>query len=988
MDPLSITTAVASLITLADKKLKSLLSEVECFKLLLEQMAITMKDINVDAGVQETGHLGNHLRSISVCITDGIALLEQMHQTVRSVGKTSRLLDGVRKHFRLQSASDEISMYHDQIRSYRDTIQLSMQTMILGADELRHLHNRRDCMRAAAEVVSSASTVFGLDDRISTSAPSDFNEVFPPNPSEPMLRWFGEVEPSEYEEPDVALEPARWGTLNVLTAPGLAHGFDASSVVLSTHNVEDSDSDGEMEAEIVQLQLEKGRLELQSGNFEGAEKMLRNGLIRLNRYRSRHFSPELKLSVSHALLNTYSQQGNWEKAKEVTTERLAILSGHNFENSDQYLDEILSLADILLRMGDSVQARVYTRKCLKAYREQGDRGREGLEQSLCLMIAICQSENNPEDEEAFKLLLTHSMAQNSRPENRTVVLPTLNDDGELSFQPVDTSPQVNIPRDSLDQQAFADPYALDDLLCQPDHHNSSNAGHTADTLGPGAELSTPSLGTNDSRIELGSSALQTLPDTQGRPPFLPNAISVTQEAQTKSTEFTYSPRVCEQGEDATIECDLTVPTVSDEDKESHLAAENDRSDGSNQSPCPERSTSTLESFSNAWQNDFEQHSTCSSEAEEDVICVGPLWQRQLPSGFESPQRNTVSPADAHAETLPVDFEIYVSSDMSHTVSGAQSHADSPSQDTATTTQRELESYQTQRVDMPNDPPDIIVFSDMNQAEITRSSCSDSVKSTRLSSASDSREIESSANSTADDHWSQGRSDCDLPRADSPSTSMTTLNSATYSNLRERITVLVVGESCCGKTSLIWKFIQKTGSSTKPQITSFTVPYPASVDVASNGEEQLELIIWDTPGLEAKQSFESIATVQNVQCVLLCYSVGDPDLAANIEDIWIHKLKKCLPGTPIILVALQTDLRDDARVLKELGGRKDHPCSFAEGERFKDRLGVAKYRECSAWTAEGVDEVFRQAAIEGLRHKVSKQKGRTSKISGAFGKFLR
>lgn len=672
-----------------------------------------------------------------------------------------------------------------------------------GADELRHLHNRRDCMRAAAEVVSSASTVFGLDDRISTSAPSDFNEVFPPNPSEPMLRWFGEVEPSEYEEPDVALESARWGTLNVLTAPGLAHGFDASSVVLSTHNVEDSDSDGEMEAEIVQLQLEKGRLELQSGNFEGAEKMLRNGLIRLNRYRSRHFSPELKLSVSHALLNTYSQQGNWEKAKEVTTERLAILSGHNFENSDQYLDEILSLADILLRMGDSVQARVYTRKCLKAYREQGDRGREGLEQSLCLMIAICQSENNPEDEEAFKLLLTHSMAQNSRPENRTVVLPTLNDDGELSFQPVDTSPQVNIPRDSLDQQAFADPYALDDLLCQPDHHNSSNTGHTADTLGPGAELSTPSLGTNDSRIELGSSALQTLPDTQGRPPFLPKTIPVTQEAQMKSTKFTYSPRVCEQGEDATIGCDLTVPTVSDEGKESHLASENDRSNGSNQSPCPARSTPTLESFSNAWQNDFEQHSTCSSEAEEEVICVGPLWQKQLPSGFESPQRNTVSPADAHAETLPVNFEIYVPSDMSHTVSGAQSHADSSSQDSATTTQRELESHQTQRVDMPNDPPDIIVSSDMNQAEITRSSCSDSFKSTRLSSTSDSREIESSANSTADDHWSQGRSDCDLPRADSPSTSMTTLNSATYSNLRERITVLVVGESCCGKTSLIW-----------------------------------------------------------------------------------------------------------------------------------------------------------------------------------------
>lgn len=148
MDPLSITVSVATLIStcgrlcwelkqlrsasqMADSKLNSILSEVECFKQLLHQMADTMQSINADESMQDTGHFGNHLRSISVCTADGIVVLERLHETLRSVSKSSRLLDGLRKHFRLLSVSDEISVYQSQIRSYRDTIQLSMQAVIL-----------------------------------------------------------------------------------------------------------------------------------------------------------------------------------------------------------------------------------------------------------------------------------------------------------------------------------------------------------------------------------------------------------------------------------------------------------------------------------------------------------------------------------------------------------------------------------------------------------------------------------------------------------------------------------------------------------------------------------------------------------------------------------------------------------------------------------------------------------------------------------------
>lgn len=67
------------------------------------------------------------------------------------------------------------------------------------------------------------------------------------------------------------------------------------------------------------------------------------------------------------------------------------------------------------------------------------------------------------------------------------------------------------------------------------------------------------------------------------------------------------------------------------------------------------------------------------------------------------------------------------------------------------------------------------------------------------------------------------------------------------------------------------------------MTTVTVPYVANMDAGSTKEKHVELIIWDTPGLGTNQCFENMETIQQVQCVVLCYSVGDPDLIANIDN---------------------------------------------------------------------------------------------------------
>src|SRR5438034_889477 len=83
--------------------------------------------------LQSTGHIGNHWRNISRSIQDGTKTLASLQATLEKVNKSATVLDGARKHLRLKWASEEIAIFQHEIRSYRDTLQLSLQTVILCA---------------------------------------------------------------------------------------------------------------------------------------------------------------------------------------------------------------------------------------------------------------------------------------------------------------------------------------------------------------------------------------------------------------------------------------------------------------------------------------------------------------------------------------------------------------------------------------------------------------------------------------------------------------------------------------------------------------------------------------------------------------------------------------------------------------------------------------------------------------------------------------
>lgn len=115
----------------ADTKTKGLLTDVESFAHVLQLMKDTFEQEQIRNSMQATGHIGGHWKNLSASIQDGRNTLLRLQETLERVNKSVTVLDGARKHLRLKGASEEIGNFKLQIRSYRDTLQLSLQTVIL-----------------------------------------------------------------------------------------------------------------------------------------------------------------------------------------------------------------------------------------------------------------------------------------------------------------------------------------------------------------------------------------------------------------------------------------------------------------------------------------------------------------------------------------------------------------------------------------------------------------------------------------------------------------------------------------------------------------------------------------------------------------------------------------------------------------------------------------------------------------------------------------
>ena len=100
-------------------------------------------------------------------------------------------------------------------------------------------------------------------------------------------------------------------------------------------------------------------------------------------------------------------------------------------------------------------------------------------------------------------------------------------------------------------------------------------------------------------------------------------------------------------------------------------------------------------------------------------------------------------------------------------------------------------------------------------------------------------------------------------------------------------LVVVGDSMCGKTCLLFEFTREY----IPTVCEFVI---------ANINTDVEFAVWSTTGQEDYDKLRLIS-YPDTDVILLCFSIDSPDSLRNILERWVPEVKYNCPKVPIILV---------------------------------------------------------------------------------------
>lgn len=287
-----------------------------------------------------------------------------------------------------------------KIESLRYSVELQNSDK---SDELTSMKNLRECVRSAADVVSTASSTLTVDmvERTPARYGSDFGDVFVKDVNEPMLRWISSNTVNEFEDMLPYPDPSEASTGDAITE----------------HH---SDSDSDIETEMIKALFTTAKRLKKDGDPLGAERKLRNCLTRLSARGSTASLISLKgaeasgvnrLEILKMMIDIYCTSEDWVKAKGAMVEKLSITERQVGKTNELYLWDNLQLADFMAKGNEYESAHLQGRRSLRGFKKLGEGGHRGYEECALFLIKLCKEQGKADEEDAYAALLGSHQAK-------------------------------------------------------------------------------------------------------------------------------------------------------------------------------------------------------------------------------------------------------------------------------------------------------------------------------------------------------------------------------------------------------------------------------------------------------------------------------------------------------------------------------------------------------------------------------------------------
>lgn len=170
--------------------------------------------------------------------------------------------------------------------------------------------------------------------------------------------------------------------------------------------------------------------------------------------------------------------------------------------------------------------------------------------------------------------------------------------------------------------------------------------------------------------------------------------------------------------------------------------------------------------------------------------------------------------------------------------------------------------------------------------------------------------------------------------------------AVSAHAAQSVKCVIVGDPMVGKTWVLSAFAL---NSTPAPYVPTVVSLPYTVDVTLRGNP-LQVSLYDTSGDEANARLRALSYVQT-DVFIAAYAIDSVTSMDSVQTTWVPEIRFYNPDARIVLAGLKSDLR---------AGMSPNPVSREAARDASTRLNLQAYRECSAKTRLGLDDLVATA----------------------------